>query len=387
MERLRSIHNSKGMSRQLAQEFANLLLILEEKERQQPREKRGSLSHDRHKNRPLISDDDNLKGPHMSKAQATHALLAVAMSSTGCRKSDATCRRELAQAGALALQSPPIWADRPTPVVDEMINPACTWHGPLVRERNDRLPSHDKNSITVVCGTDLSESVYLQACKSGCLRAKLQVARADTSEHTSIRAVIDSGAAWTALRATEARSLGITDFRSTGMRFHGVTGAALKVLGSCDLSIRMGSVQFTTVAFVFENLAEPMLLGTNTLITQGLVIDARNMHLYPGEHKQTLPEGAVPLFQGNSSEPINAVASWPHDTHAVSFFRHQQKLWCKDEQTQTAHSLPTCKNVKYTARRRSHPPTTILEGEGGDNDEEASARKPTKTKKTRRSLP
>jgi len=85
------------------------------------------------------------------------------MSSDGCSESKAACHRELAQAGVLAIQSPPIWADRPTPVIDEMINPVCKWHGPLVRERNDRLPTHDKNSITVVCGTDLSEGVYLQA--------------------------------------------------------------------------------------------------------------------------------------------------------------------------------------------------------------------------------
>ena len=122
----------------------------------------------------------------------------------------------------------------------------------------------------------------------------------------------------------------------------------------------MGSVQFTTIAFVFENLAEPMLLGTNTLVTQGLVIDARNMHLYPGEHLQTLPAGAVPLFQDNGSESANAVASWPHDTHAVSFFRHQQKLWCKDEHTQEAYSLLTCKNVKGTSRRRTHPPILAI---------------------------
>ena len=144
VNRLHTIHKSEGMSKRLAQEFANLLLILGEEERRKPREERGSLYHTRRRDHPLVSDDDGLKTTCMSKAQATHVLLSVAMSSDGCSKSEGACHRELAQAGVLALQSPPIWADRPTPVVDEMINPACTWHGPLVRERNDRLPSHDK---------------------------------------------------------------------------------------------------------------------------------------------------------------------------------------------------------------------------------------------------
>ena len=139
------------------------------------------------------------------------------------------------------------------------------------------------------------------------------------------------------------------------MRFHGVTGAALQVLGSCDLSIRMGSVRFTTIAFVFENLAEPMLLGTNTLVTQGLVIDACNMQLYPGQPLRQLPSGAVPLFQGNGSESLHTMASWPHNTHSVAFFKHRNKLWCKDEETQEAYSLITCKKSRKTSSPSANP--------------------------------
>ena len=214
IDRIQSMHNSQGMSRALAREFANLLPILRMEENQKPRDKREPMQT---RQSPGKAGGATTTKPRKDRNQITQALLAVAIAGgTSLDQSANTSHPALAKAGMMALQSPPVWTAPPAAKIDEMINPACTWHGPLVRERKDRLPEHTKDSITVVCGADASGSVYLQAAKSGCLRAKLQVAGGEVTEHVSIRAVVDSGAAWTALRATEARNLGITDFRNPG---------------------------------------------------------------------------------------------------------------------------------------------------------------------------
>ena len=199
IHRIKTMQPSQGMSRALAHEFANLLLILRMEENDKPRDKRAPMQSKRH---PANKCDATTEGPKRDRHQMTQALLATAIAAGGSLERTATrSHQALAEAGMLALQSPPVWAAPSAAKIDEMINPACTWHGPLVRERCDRLTEHTKDSITVVCGTDASESVYLQAAKTGCLRAKLQVAAGEATEHVSIRTVVDSGAAWTALRA------------------------------------------------------------------------------------------------------------------------------------------------------------------------------------------
>ena len=159
-----------------------------------------------------------------------------------------------------------------------MDNPKCTWRGDLVKDRHDHLGDHNSQCLTVACGTEVSENIYLASSIKGCMRARMKVA-GPTHPDSSIEilAVVDSGAAWTALHVNEATRMGITKFSDTRMKFHGVTGAALHVLGSCELTITMGDVHFKTLAFVFNDLAAPMLLGTNTLVSRGIVIDACNM--------------------------------------------------------------------------------------------------------------
>ena len=65
-------------------------------------------------------------------------------------------------------------APYPITPVDEMDNPLCTWKGDLIKERQDGHDAHDRSSITISCGTEASESIYLVAATSGCMRARKQ---------------------------------------------------------------------------------------------------------------------------------------------------------------------------------------------------------------------
>ena len=60
---------------------------------------------------------------------------------------------------------------------------------------------------------------------------------------------------------------------------------------------------------------------------------------------------------------MNTTASWPHNTHPVAFFKHRNKLWCKDEETQEAYSLITCKK----SRKKSGPCASPRVGGGGED--------------------
>eukprot|EP00965_Chrysotila_dentata_P093549 3090718-Pleurochrysis_carterae.AAC.1 len=70
----------------------------------------------------------------------------------------------------------------------------------------------------------------------------------------------------------------------------------MPVKGWCELDLHLGGIVCRTRAFVFEQLAEQMLLGANSLREHGLVIDAKIMAIYPGEDKK-LPTNAIKMFQ------------------------------------------------------------------------------------------
>ena len=136
-------------SRALARELANLLLILRMEENQKSRDKREPMQTRRS---PCKAGGTTTTEPRKDRNQVTQALLALAIAGgTSFDQSANTSHPTLAKAGIMALQSPPVWTAPTAAKIDEMINPACTWHGPLVRERKDRPPEHTKDAITVVC--------------------------------------------------------------------------------------------------------------------------------------------------------------------------------------------------------------------------------------------
>eukprot|EP00965_Chrysotila_dentata_P055120 1829053-Pleurochrysis_carterae.AAC.1 len=80
-----------------------------------------------------------------------------------------------------------------------------------------------------------------------------------------------------------------TQIHPTRLRFHGASNKNMPVKGRCDLDLHLGGIVCRTRAFVFERLAEQMLLDANSLPEHGLVFDARLMAICtPGKLRNDL---------------------------------------------------------------------------------------------------
>jgi hypothetical protein len=138
------------------------------------------------------------------------------------------------------------------------------------------------------------------------LRVALKFHSVGAPNHpTPIKAVVDSGAVWTAIREDVFNRLTPRPvLRSASLKFRGAGNEPLRVTGMCELCFRLSpqSPLITTIAFVFPTLAEPMLLGTNTLVKHGMVIDLANLHLSHGTPKP-LPVDAAPLITDRPTTP------------------------------------------------------------------------------------
>ena len=114
--------------------------------------------------------------------------------------------------------------------------------------------------------------------------------------------VVDAGASVTAIRMDTVRRYthrpaiqplaGNVRFRTAKSG----AGSALHCHGTVNICLHVGDHPILTTAYIFENLAEPMLLGCNTLYEHGLVIDAANMAVYRGKKVEVLPSDAVPMY-------------------------------------------------------------------------------------------
>eukprot|EP00966_Prymnesium_polylepis_P296962 6860685-Prymnesium_polylepis.1 len=142
---------------------------------------------------------------------------------------------------------------------------------------------HDARSPTINGG------VYLMphSLPTRCITAELPVSVVyDTMlPNYTTRAVVDSGAAWTSIRRDLFERLifghSPTQFvTATSLQFHGVTGDRLQVDGKVRLRITIAALQVETDAYVFADMAVPMLLGTHTLVEHGLTLDTASGNLY-----------------------------------------------------------------------------------------------------------
>ena len=196
----------------------------------------------------------------------------------------------------------------PTDAAEVGLNPECTDTTPL---KLSGLTDHGADIITAVCGLDPGASPLFRVGTDrhrGCMRAQFTIGPGSNDGETlpaySVRVggVVDSGAAWTAMRTDLAKKVFGSALRLTApdFRFHGASGEQLQCQGWVTISLRVGDEPFSTRAYVFDNLSEALLLGSNTIVSQGLVVDGCNMALYPGK-KVALPKGSIPLHAGSAN--------------------------------------------------------------------------------------
>ena len=124
------------------------------------------------------------------------------------------------------------------------------------------------------------------------MEANLQVGMAGGFAKT-IRAVVDSGAAWSAIgrKTLEEKypNALATLVASDVMRFVDAQGRGMPVAGKVRMHICAGDHCFWTDVYVFETLGVEFLLGVNSLVDGELVIDAKNERLFSLD----APSGAI----------------------------------------------------------------------------------------------
>jgi hypothetical protein len=98
----------------------------------------------------------------------------------------------------------------------------------------------------------------------------------------NVRSIVDSGAAQCAVSSKWLRQFPElwNARRAATHKFHGLTGEPLHTDGAVRLSFRMGTHTVSAWFHVFTNMHSPMLLGTNALIENRLVIDGADQQLY-----------------------------------------------------------------------------------------------------------
>ena len=179
--------------------------------------------------------------------------------------------------------------------VDPVVNPFCTNPDePVIGASNSRaVPA----GIMATVGYDTDGSQPMPtSVPCHCTTARLTLSLTSPgAEAQHIMAVVDSGAAWTALsmRAYH-RLLGTAQaepLQQDARKFHAVSGTALNVRGYTGLVLHFGKHTITTLAYVFEHMAVDMLLGTNTLTDGRMVLDYGDRELY----SRRIPDEAIPI--------------------------------------------------------------------------------------------
>jgi len=153
----------------------------------------------------------------------------------------------------------------------------------------------DGRSVFVQMGLEPGSSVYapMYQLRDGQTSLRVDLTFFDpkppdptvTPKSVRIRAVVDSGAMWTAMREDYFNAIQPRPaLHPAPLRFRGAGNEPIQVLGYCYLAFRLGpdTPIINTIVFVFPTLAEPMLLGTNTMVRHGMVIDLANMSLSVG---------------------------------------------------------------------------------------------------------
>eukprot|EP00965_Chrysotila_dentata_P094402 3120999-Pleurochrysis_carterae.AAC.1 len=87
----------------------------------------------------------------------------------------------------------------------------------------------------------------------------------------SVTAVVDSGAAYTAVTESVLRQIGGGPLEPSRLTFMSIGGERLTCLGRALLEFALGHFWLRTAVYVFDKLVEPMLLGASSIVEHGLV--------------------------------------------------------------------------------------------------------------------
>ena len=296
-------------------------------------------------------------GGKLAQAVATYVGL-LANASTDDIQSDNSAHYSHASPAGLWALLPLQQTTLPTPdeLPDDIVrNPICTDTRSLVpvrtggRDERDPKRRHDGKTVTVQVGVEPAASMYLARANksifSGSLRCDITLSLPTfTLSAITISAIVDTGASWTAIRLDVLKRFNVSvKFKSTSMKFTGITGTNMRCLGWTTLTMQFGGRPFETQAFVFNEMHEEMLVGVNTLSAQRMCIDFGNEAMYESKVSQ-LPDDAIPLYTHNA--PASSADEPTFYTNAT-----RQSMYVVDVNGAVCDELP-CSAVSPSRQQR-----------------------------------
>ena len=120
------------------------------------------------------------------------------------------------------------------------------------------------------------------------------------------RAIVDSGAAWCAIKESVLKRDHPDLHRSMSpsrRRFRDAQGGLMTIAGKVTLGVWVGTKRLVTTTYVFSRLGADFLLGVNTIRKGGCIIDGHANRFYLHDD----PEKGVPIT--SSSEPASHTLS------------------------------------------------------------------------------
>ena len=225
----------------------------------------------------LLPDGATVVRNHKHKQAAMHAAFAWDPSDTGPTHDtfSAPASTQSASAGsnfcATGYTDTPQPTSTTAPQRDDTVHVAVQW---------------ELESDTAQIAAALSNDSKLLSIPYRSMSTRLHVEVGAALQ--SITVIVDSGAAQSAVSARWLRNHpDLWDARiASPHRFHGITGEKLHTDGVVKLRLKLGEYWLETWAHVFLNMRSDMLLGTNALIENALVIDCASRELYPKAHPE-----------------------------------------------------------------------------------------------------
>ena len=192
-------------------------------------------------------------------------------------------------------------ADSQASGIQRVVNPECNlWQD---RQHPVELTAADTDSeMTMMLDpTLLAEDFFnLDVIRHNHYRSTAMnlTIETDQKERDTLRAIVDSGAAWSAIdKQTLQRLFPATPIQESDRQFRDASANLMKVVGKVWMYFKIGDLRLGTHAYVFDGLGAPFLLGVNSLHAHGLAISTQRKVLFSEQ----------PIATDASQEPIEFI--------------------------------------------------------------------------------
>ena len=126
----------------------------------------------------------------------------------------------------------------------------------------------------------------------------------EAGRQTVVRAIVDSGAAWSAIDYdTMQKHFPGIHILPSDRKFKDASSNMMAVKGRVAISFRIGDLQLATTVYVFQNLGAPFLLGVNSLHDHHLALSTQRRVIF-SEDVHASPASVAPVSFAHISDTM-----------------------------------------------------------------------------------